>query len=71
MTFPAKDGNQTSNTPFAIVDDNHEIAWLLGFYAQDEWQPVVGLTINAGARWDWMSAFVTQNQFSPRVGVRV
>jgi TonB-dependent receptor-like protein/carboxypeptidase family protein len=68
MTFPAKDGNQTSNTPFAIVDDNHEIAWLLGFYAQDEWQPVVGLTINAGARWDWMNAFVTQNQFSPRVG---
>ena len=69
MTFHAKDGVQTSPIPFSIVDDNNQIAWLLGFYAQDEWHPTDKLTINAGLRWDWMSAFVTQNQWSPRFAI--
>ncbi len=66
--FPAENGTQTSTTPFEVVDDNNQVVWLLGFYLQDEWRPLDGLTINAGLRWDWMSAFVTQNQFSPRIG---
>ena len=66
QTFHAMDGVQTSDHPFSIVDDNNQIAWLLGFYGQDEWHPTEKLTINAGLRWDWMSAFVTQNQWSPR-----
>jgi outer membrane receptor protein involved in Fe transport len=69
QTFPAKMGVQTSDHPFPIVDDNNQIAWLLGFYGQDEWHPTEKLTINAGLRWDWMSAFVTQNQWSPRFAV--
>jgi outer membrane receptor protein involved in Fe transport len=69
QTFHAMDGVQTSPHPFSIVDDNNQIAWLLGFYAQDEWHPTEKLTINAGLRWDWMSAFVTQNQWSPRFAV--
>jgi outer membrane receptor protein involved in Fe transport len=69
MTFHAKDGVQTSRIPFSIVDDNNQIACLLGFYAQDEWHPTEKLTINAGLRWDWMSAFVTQNQWSPRFAI--
>jgi hypothetical protein len=68
-TFPAKDGVQTSDVPFSIVDDNNQIAWLLGFYGQDEWHPTDKLTVNFGLRWDWMSAFVTQNQWSPRFAV--
>jgi len=69
QTFPAKDGMQTSEHPFSIVDDNNQVAWLLGFYGQDEWHPTAKLTINFGLRWDWMSAFVTQNQWSPRFAV--
>ena len=66
-TFPATDGMQNGTQPFSIVDDNNQIAWLLGLYAQDEWRPLPKLTINLGLRWDWMSAFVTQNQWSPRL----
>jgi hypothetical protein len=69
QTFPAMDGKQSSETPESIVDDNHQIAWLLGFYLQDEWRPLPHLAINIGARWDWMNAFVTSNQLSPRLGV--
>jgi outer membrane receptor protein involved in Fe transport len=59
---------QTSTIPESIVDDNHQIVWLLGFYLQDEWRPIKNLTVNIGARWDWMSAFTIANQVSPRVG---
>ena len=48
QTFPAKGGMQTSEHPISIVDDNNQIAWLLGFYAQDEWHPTEKLTINLG-----------------------
>jgi outer membrane receptor protein involved in Fe transport len=61
-------GMQTSTIPESIVDDNHQIVWLLGFYLQDEWRPIKNLTVNIGARWDWMSAFTIANQVSPRVG---
>jgi outer membrane receptor protein involved in Fe transport len=69
QTFHAVDGVQMGDHPFSIVDDNNQIAWLLGFYAQDEWHPTQKLTINFGLRWDWMSAFVTQNQWSPRFAI--
>jgi outer membrane receptor protein involved in Fe transport len=69
QTFPATGGMQSSTTPISIVDDNNQIAWLLGFYAQDEWRPLPKLTINFGVRWDWMSAFATQNQWSPRLAL--
>jgi outer membrane receptor protein involved in Fe transport len=68
QTFQAVDGKQSSPIPISIVDNNNQIVWLLGFYLQDEWRPTSKLTVNFGARWDWMSAFVTRNQLSPRVG---
>ncbi len=68
QTFKATDGEQTGFTPISIVDNHNQIAWLLGFYLQDEWHPIPKLKINIGARWDWMEAFTAQNQFSPRVG---
>ena len=58
---------QSSPTPISIVDNNHQIAWLLGFYVQDEWHPTAKLTINFGGRWDWMSAFVTQQSVEPAI----
>ena len=68
--FPADaDGNQTSDTPITIVDDTTLHGNLWGVYLQDEWQPVKGLTVNYGARYDDADTVVKEHQLSPRLGV--
>ncbi|MFL6627989.1 MAG: TonB-dependent receptor [Vitreoscilla sp.] len=68
--FPADaDGNQTSTTPVAITDDTTLHGNLWGAWLQDEWQPVKGLTINYGARYDAVDTVVEEHQLSPRLGV--
>jgi outer membrane receptor protein involved in Fe transport len=68
--FPADaDGNQTSSTPISITDDTRISGRLWGAYLQDEWQPVKGLTINYGARYDKVDTVVNESQLSPRVGL--
>jgi len=65
--FPADaSGNQTSFDPFTIVDDGHKLGYLYGAYLQDEWK-LGKLTINYGARFDMLDAFVNENQLSPRI----
>ena len=68
--FPADaDGNQTSTTPLAITDDTRISGRLWGVYLQDEWQPLKGLTVNYGARYDNVDTVVQESQLSPRLGV--
>ena len=68
--FPADaNGDQTSTTPFKVIDNHGRRGWLYGIYAQDEWQPVSGLTINFGARADLSEAYLTEGQLSPRVNL--
>ena len=70
QVFPADgDGNQTSTTPISIADDTRINGNLWGVYLQDEWQPVKGLTVNYGARYDSVDTVVSEHQLSPRVGV--
>ena len=70
QVFPADaDGNQTSTTPIAITDDTALRGHLWGAYLQDEWQPVKGLTVNYGARYDDVDTVVREHQLSPRLGV--
>jgi outer membrane receptor protein involved in Fe transport len=71
FVFPADaDGNQTSDIPFAIVDNAAPIlARTYGLYIQDEWQPTTALTINYGLRADRVDAYVKEGQLSPRLGV--
>jgi outer membrane receptor protein involved in Fe transport len=69
QVFPADaQGNQTSTTPFTIVDNTSGTSRLFGLYLQDEWRPVRELTINYGIRYDRWNSFVSENQWSPRVG---
>ncbi len=70
QVFPADDaGNQTSTTPISIADDTRIAGNLWGVYLQDEWQPVKGLTINYGARYDDVHTVVKESQLSPRLGL--
>jgi len=70
QVFPADDeGNQTSTTPETIVDDTRITGHLWGAYLQDEWQPLPGLTVNYGARFDQVDTVVREHQLSPRLGV--
>jgi len=62
-------GMQTSDTPLAILDDSDRRAWQASVYAQDEWKPLDGLTVNYGLRFDQVDAFRSENQLSPRVSV--
>jgi len=68
LTFPTVGGVQSSEVPIRIVDDNNQVAWVVGLYGQDEWRPLPNLVVNGGLRWDWVAAFLTQNQLSPRLG---
>ena len=61
-------GNQNGFTPISIADANQKTTNQTGVYLQDEWKLSKALTINYGARADWVNAYVTDNQLSPRIG---
>ncbi len=62
-------GNQTADTtPFTITDNHHKESMRAGIYLQDEWKLTDRLTMNYGARFDQLDAYVDENQLSPRLG---
>ena len=70
LVFPVDaDGNQTSDVPIRVVDNNGKYGYFYGFYLQDEWKPFEGLTINFGGRFDVVDAFSHENQLSPRINI--
>lgn len=47
---------------------------ILSFFAEDEWQPREGLSLNIGARWDhtrWPGPSSRRDDVAPRVGVSI
>jgi outer membrane receptor protein involved in Fe transport len=70
MTFTADaDGNQLGTVPFSLSDQSRKITNQVGIYLQDEWKLSDQLTLNYGARADWINAYVTASQLSPRIGL--
>ena len=68
--FPVDAGGNVTGAPFTIVDNNSKNGnTLLGVYLQDEWRANDKLTVNYGARFDQVDAFVKESQLSPRLGL--
>jgi outer membrane receptor protein involved in Fe transport len=63
------DGHQAGFTPITIVDNGGFSGNLAGVYLQDEWQPTKALTVNYGLRYDRVNTVVSEQQWSPRIGV--
>src|SRR2546423_987453 len=62
LVFPVDaNGNQA---PQRIVDNHDKYGYFYGFYLQDEWKPLEQLTVNYGARLDFVNAFSDENQLS-------
>jgi len=67
--FPVINGNILSPA-INIVDNNHKNGnKLMGIYLQDAWKVNSKLTVNYGARFDAVDAFVSEHQLSPRIGL--
>ena len=68
--FPVDGAGNVNGAAFTIVDNNAKNGnKLLGLYLQDEWQLNNELILNYGARFDHLDAFVTAQQWSPRLGL--
>ena len=69
--FPVNPGTGlVSGSPYTIVDNNTKNGnTLFGVYLQEEWKATNKLTVNYGGRFDTVSAYVNEQQLSPRVNV--
>jgi outer membrane receptor protein involved in Fe transport len=69
MAFPLDNAGDPLTTPASLpANDSSKTAWLEGVYVQDEWKAAEKLTVNYGARFDHVDAYVTASQLSPRLG---
>jgi outer membrane receptor protein involved in Fe transport len=62
-------GRQTANLAATIIDNTGKTGTLSSFYLQDEWHIAEPLTLNYGLRYDKVSAFIHEQQWSPRVNL--
>jgi outer membrane receptor protein involved in Fe transport len=70
LVFPADaNGNQSSEVPVTIVDDNRLTARTFSAYVQNTWAPSDTLAVNVGLRFDRISGYLDEQQLSPRIGV--
>jgi outer membrane receptor protein involved in Fe transport len=70
LAFPADAaGGQEASDPLTIVDNSSKLGRLSSLYFQDEWRVSPALTVNYGTRYDQVSAFIEERQFSPRINV--
>ena len=62
-------GAPSATDPVTVVDNNSKTGKLSSFYVQDEWHISTPLTVNYGLRFDKVQAFVSEQQWSPRLNV--
>jgi len=66
QVFPIESG-QPSNTPISLTANLNRINMVFGFYLQDTWQITDALAVNFGTRWDRVTGFTVDSQFSPTI----
>ena len=62
-------GNQASSAPLTIIDNSSQVGRIYSAYLQDEWHISPKLTANFGARFDYVNAFIKEQQLSPRLNL--
>ncbi|MFZ1035863.1 MAG: TonB-dependent receptor [Smithella sp.] len=68
--FPVDSSGNVTGAAYTITDNEPKNGNILtGFYLQDEWKPFDKWTVNYGIRYDYMNAYVTADQLSPRLGI--
>jgi outer membrane receptor protein involved in Fe transport len=63
------DGAQAGTDPRTIIDNSSQTGKLSSIYLQDEWHITAPLTVNYGVRYDKVSAFINEHQWSPRANL--
>ena len=68
--FPVgADGIQSSTNPLTVIDNGAKTGHSSSFYLQDEWHISAPLTLNYGVRYDTVSAYINEQQWSPRLNL--
>lgn len=65
--FPVDATGMIGITPIRIIDNSTKTGSLSSFYLQDEWHISAPLTVNYGVRFDHVSAYTDEQQWSPRI----
>ncbi|MGB6552591.1 MAG: TonB-dependent receptor, partial [Candidatus Binataceae bacterium] len=60
-------GGVPLDTPISVISDLNKINLVYGVYIQDTWKLTHTLSVNYGSRWDRVSGFANDSQFSPTI----
>ena len=70
LVFPADDaGNQLSDVPVTVVNNDHANNVVAGVYVSDLWRIAAPLSASIGLRWDSLSGFTSGHQLSPTLSL--
>ena len=56
-----------ATTPISLTANLNKINLVYGVYLQDQWRITDRLSVNFGSRWDRVTGFTTDSQFSPTI----
>ncbi len=68
QVFPIAMG-QPAIVPISVTANLNKINLVYGFYLQDDWRITDKLSVNVGSRWDRVTGFTVNSQFSPTINV--
>jgi outer membrane receptor protein involved in Fe transport len=66
QVFPIVMGTPT-NKPITVASTLNKINLVYGIYVQDDWQLTDKWSVNFGSRWDRVTGFTVDSQFSPTI----